>query len=136
MRHLRNSGFSEVIDLNADPDEKLAAKEAGIFYHGLKIEDEDPIEDWLAVLFRASEIVEAARLKGSHVFLHCTFAVGRSPTVAMAYLITNGHSVDEAIDLVKRKRPETWNLGNPVAKYQSILNRFSIQLAAQKGPAG
>jgi protein-tyrosine phosphatase len=134
MEQLRKLGFREIIDLNADEEEKREASLRGLEYHGLGIADESSIEDWLAVMFRASEIIEDARRVDSPVFLHCTFAVGRSPTVAMAYLVFTGQSVDQAIDLVKRKRPDTWNLGNPVTKYKAVLSAFWMQTAAQRGP--
>jgi protein-tyrosine phosphatase len=134
MEQLRKLGFREVIDLNADEEERREASRRGLEYHGLGIADESSIEDWLAVMFRATEIIEVAHRAGNPVFLHCTFAVGRSPTVAMAYLVFNGQSVDQAIDLVKQKRPDTWNLGNPVTKYKAILNAFWMQLEAQRSP--
>ena len=39
------------------------------------------------------------------VFVHCQRGHGRSPTLVAAYLISKGKSVDEAIEIIKKKRP-------------------------------
>lgn len=39
------------------------------------------------------------------VYAHCQNGHGRAPTLAAAYLIKNGKRVDEAIKIIKSKRP-------------------------------
>ena len=40
------------------------------------------------------------------VFVHCKKGQGRSPTLVAAYFISEGLTVDQAIDKIKLKRPE------------------------------
>ena len=40
------------------------------------------------------------------VYIHCKNGHGRAPTLVAAYLTTQGMSVEEAIALIKSKRPE------------------------------
>lgn len=43
---------------------------------------------------------------GAKVYVHCENGHGRAPTLAIAYFISQNKSVQEAIDIVKSKRPE------------------------------
>lgn len=43
--------------------------------------------------------------KGGKVYIHCKGGIGRAPTMAAAYFISQGRSVDEAIALIKETRP-------------------------------
>jgi protein-tyrosine phosphatase len=38
------------------------------------------------------------------VLIHCALGIGRSATVALAYLMVEGASLDDALDLLKRRR--------------------------------
>lgn len=40
-------------------------------------------------------------------YVHCKNGHGRAPTLVAAYFITSGLSIEEAIDLLKQKRPST-----------------------------
>ena len=40
------------------------------------------------------------------MYIHCKNGHGRAPTLVAAYLTTQGMSVEEAIALIKSKRPE------------------------------
>lgn len=42
---------------------------------------------------------------GGQVYIHCKAGVGRAPTMAAAYFIAEGMTVEEAIALIKRTRP-------------------------------
>jgi protein-tyrosine phosphatase len=39
------------------------------------------------------------------VYIHCAGGVGRAPTLAAAYFITQGMTLDEALALIRRTRP-------------------------------
>jgi protein-tyrosine phosphatase len=55
-----------------------------------------------------TSMINEAVEKGNTVYVHCKNGHGRSPTMVAAYLIRyKGLSVDEAIDLIVQKRPET-----------------------------
>lgn len=52
-------------------------------------------------------IVDKAIKNGKNVYVHCRNGHGRSPTLVAAYLIRHeGYEVNQAIKLIKNKRPE------------------------------
>jgi protein-tyrosine phosphatase len=42
---------------------------------------------------------------GGRVYIHCAQGVGRAPTMAAAYLVSEGHSPREAMDMIRKVRP-------------------------------
>lgn len=40
------------------------------------------------------------------VYIHCMNGHGRAPSLVIAYMISKGKTLDEAIELVQKKRPE------------------------------
>jgi dual specificity MAP kinase phosphatase len=122
--YLKESGFKHVIDLNADPEEADETLRVGISYHPAEVRDNDAVQVWLAKFDLAIGIMRRASDKAEPVYLHCTYGKGRSPTMAMAYLITEGHTVEEAIAVVKSKHPDVWSPGNPTSKYTEILEAY------------
>jgi len=125
LRYLKESGFKHVIDLNADPKEADEALRVGISYHPAEVRDEDPVRVWLSKFDLAIGIIRRVSENAEPVYLHCTYGKGRSPTVAMAYLITQGHTVEEAIATIKSKHPDVWSPGNPTSKYTEMLEAYA-----------
>jgi dual specificity MAP kinase phosphatase len=42
--------------------------------------------------------------RGGKVYVHCKAGIGRGPTMVIAYLITTGYELTEAIELIKKVR--------------------------------
>jgi len=125
LQRLKELGFKHDIDLNADPAEADEALRVGLNYHPLEVRDKDSVEVWVAKLDLAIRIINGAREKREPVYLHCTYGKGRSPTFVMAYLISQGHSIREALQLVSFKHPDVWSPGNPTSKYTEILEAYT-----------
>ena len=125
LQYLKELGVKHVIDLNADPEEADAALGVGISYHPTEVRDNDPIRVWLSKFDLAVGVIRRASENAEPVYLHCTYGKGRSPTMAMAYLLTQGHTVEEAIALVKSKGPDVWSPGDPTSKYKEILEAYA-----------
>jgi atypical dual specificity phosphatase len=68
-----------------------------------------PIQDYapptMQQMNEFTTIVEDAVENGQPVGVHCTAGLGRSGTMAAAYLVAKGHPPDEAIRMVRRARP-------------------------------
>ena len=94
LHYLKESGFKHVIDLNVDPKEADEALQVGISYHPAEVRDKDSIQAWLSKFHIVVRIIRRASKNTEPVCLHCTYGKGRSPTVAMAYLLTQGQTVD------------------------------------------
>src|SRR5712691_7337057 len=96
LSDLKKLGFKHIIDLNADTNEEHEARRVGLEYHSMGISDESSKRVWLSKLSSAVETIRGASDRGEPVYLHCTHGVGRSPTFAIAYLMSKGHSIEEA----------------------------------------
>ncbi len=68
-----------------------------------------PIEDYapptMQQMNEFTTMVEDAVENGQPVGVHCSAGLGRSGTMAAAYLVAKGHPPDEAIRMVRRARP-------------------------------
>jgi protein-tyrosine phosphatase len=131
---LKLSGIECIIDLNSDPKEAEEAKRSDVEYHPCLLTDETSDEDWLMGLDKISRTVQNAKNHGKKTYLHCTQGQGRSPTAAMACLIDQSMSLVDAVANVRQKNPKTWSSGNPVGKYNQILERY-YKLKKRQNPA-
>lgn len=122
---LARMGFKHVIDLNADPSERALSRLARISYHPIRTDDQFNFDSWFASMREAVGIIDEAHRRGEKVYLHCTYGVGRSPTIAMGYLVSRNWTVERAIAHVKEKARSVWREGNPVVKYEGVLRRYS-----------
>jgi protein-tyrosine phosphatase len=125
LRYFKELGFKHIIDLNADPEEAEEALRVGISYHPAEVRDIDSIQVWLSKLDLAVGVIRRASANAEPVYLHCTYGKGRSPTTAMAYLLTQNHTVEEAVAIVKSKHPDVWSPGNPTSKYTEVLEAYA-----------
>lgn len=68
-----------------------------------------PTRDWqppsLSDLSKGVEFIRHNAEKGGSVYIHCQLGEGRGPTMAAAYLISRGLTVDEAIAELVKYRP-------------------------------
>ena len=51
------------------------------------------------------EFIRAEIANGGSVYIHCASGIGRAPTMAIAYLVSTGLSLNEALATVKKVRP-------------------------------
>lgn len=58
--------------------------------------------------------------KGNKVYVHCKHGIGRGPTMVLAYLISKGMLLDDALTLVTEKR----SFVRPNRKQKGVLNEF------------
>jgi protein-tyrosine phosphatase len=121
-------GFRHIIDLNADPSEKSLSRVAGVSYHPISTTDEHSVESLVTNMQGAVNTIEQADRHKEKVYLHCTYGRGRSPTMAMAYLVSKDWSVQDAVDHVKKRARLVWNEGNPVLKYEGVLRAYADSL--------
>lgn len=57
-------------------------------------------------LYSGTHLMEALIKVGKKVYVHCRLGHGRAPTLVAAYFIHLGKGVNEAIEIVKGRRPE------------------------------
>lgn len=84
----------------------------GIKYQGLKIPDPTEVDDFLSAFPVICKMIDNERKAGGKVYLHCTAGMSRSPTCAMAYLISTGQAREEARKLVQDAHEPAWTGGD------------------------
>lgn len=58
-----------------------------------------------AQLDKGTAFIQQVISEGGKVYIHCRGGIGRAPTMAVAYFISQGWSLDEAVKLIKKSRP-------------------------------
>jgi len=111
---------SLVIDLNDDVSEGRMAAGFGLGYRGLKVPDPTGVEEFLAGFPSVGGWINAERVSGGRVYLHCTAGVYRSPTFAMAYLMMIGEPRDRAVQIVKAAHPLSWSSGDEGTLHRAL----------------
>ena len=94
----------EGITADVSLEEKKVDTPIGVdFYTWIPIKNHTaPSQDQLK--FGVATLKELVKQK-KKIYVHCQNGHGRAPTVVAAYLINQGKSVDEALELIKNKRP-------------------------------
>lgn len=67
------------------------------------IDHEAPTQRMLKLGVR---FMEDAIALGDKVYVHCKNGHGRSPTLVAAYFVYKGTGLEEAVEMIKKKRPE------------------------------
>ena len=120
-------GITAVVNLRAEYQDVFAAPQP-IAYLWLPVEDhKDPTSEQMLL---GVQFIHAAVQAGHRVLIHCKMGIGRSPTLAAAYLVWTGVSIDEAIRQVEGIKL----FYGPVVS-QFTLSRFAALLEKNKGTA-
>jgi protein-tyrosine phosphatase len=96
------AGIDASLNLRAEFDDEL---------HGLALSEYSylPTEDNTAPSIEHLEegvaFIDRVIANGGNVYVHCGSGVGRAPTMAAAYLVANGLTVDEALARIQHVRP-------------------------------
>lgn len=97
---LLNLGFDADLDLeDLRPEEPPHTK---IYLWLPTVNHTPPSPDQLQLGVAALKTIVARDLK---VYVHCEQGHGRAPTLVAAYLVSQGKTVEEAMKIVKEKRP-------------------------------
>jgi protein-tyrosine phosphatase len=85
--------------------------------------DLEPGQDDL-IAAAGARLAELAR-EGTRVGIYCQAGISRTSTVAIAYLLHNGMSLDEATTLVRTARPQSM----PAVELRKSLERIYARIA-------
>ena len=102
MKQLKEEhGIEVVLDLNDKKSEAKVAERSGLKYIGKKT----PFIPTPSALEELSKTIDKEIQTGQKVYVHCHKGIYRAPTVAVAYLIYKGMKTNEAVKMVKERRP-------------------------------
>jgi protein-tyrosine phosphatase len=102
LRHLKRAHVQAVVNLRKEYDDAV---------HGLLLDEycylptNDDDAPTIEQLKQGVEFIRQQHTAGKRVYIHCGGGIGRAPTMAAAYLIAEGYSLDDAVAMIKRVRP-------------------------------
>lgn len=102
LQRWAGQGIRAVVSVVESPLDQELLDQAGL--RGLHLFVRDFEAPTVAQLVEAVAFITAARTRGDGVLIHCFAGIGRSATVACAYLVSQGATVDQAIAQVRRRR--------------------------------
>jgi predicted protein tyrosine phosphatase len=101
-RKLQRLGIHSSVNLRSEFDDQA---------HGLALDNScylptvDRTAPTLEQLREGIDFIRRALATGGKVYIHCQAGVGRAPTLAAAYLVSEGVSVEEALETIRHVRP-------------------------------
>lgn len=102
LRKLRALGVTAIINM------RMHSIYAGAQYEGfhyLHLPTPDNTPPPLTILLQGANFADAEVKNGGKVYVHCRQGLGRGPTMAIAYLLKTGLTLEDALNLIKKARP-------------------------------
>ncbi|MEM7028363.1 MAG: dual specificity protein phosphatase [Chloroflexota bacterium] len=101
-QRLKRWGVTGVVNLRIEYDDAAHGLMLDGYCYLPTIDDDAPT---LAHLYQGVEFMRQQIEAGGNVYIHCAGGIGRAPTMAVAYMVCTGFSVDDAVQIIKRTRP-------------------------------
>ena len=121
-RKLESLGIGYCVNMRIEFDSAEHGLALDNYCHLPTIDDDAPT---LEHLDEGVAFIERAVTDGGKVYIHCAGGVGRAPTMAAAYFISQGYSLENALGLIRKARPFI----SPMPSQIEQLKRFeAIQL--------
>ena len=101
-RYLQRQGVNGSVNLRVEYDDAANGLALDHYCYLPTVDDDCPSP---AHFQKGVDFIRSVVQAGGQVYIHCKAGVGRAPTLAAAYFIAEGMTVDEAVALIKRTRP-------------------------------
>ena len=101
-RKLEELGITGDVNLRVEFDDAAHNLALQHYCHLPTVDDDAPSIEHLQ---QGVKFIEQLLNNGEKVYIHCAGGIGRAPTMAAAYFISQGMSLPEAIALIKKTRP-------------------------------
>ncbi|MBD1393033.1 protein-tyrosine phosphatase family protein [Mucilaginibacter glaciei] len=101
LRKLKDLGITGIVNM------RMHSIYSGSHYEGfhyLHLPTPDNTPPPLDILIQGADFADKEIRDGGKVYVHCRQGLGRGPTMAAAYLIKTGLTVEDALALIKRAR--------------------------------
>lgn len=101
-KFLELQGINGCVNMRIEKDDAQYGLALSQYLHLPTIDDDAPS---LEHLEKGVDFIRQVISEGGKVYIHCGAGVGRAPSMAAAYLIAEGHTLDEALALIRKVRP-------------------------------
>ena len=101
-RRLEKEGIQHGVNLRIEFDDAAHGLALEQYCYLPTIDDDAPTIEHLE---QGVTFIEEAINNEQKVYIHCAGGIGRAPTMAVAYFIRQGMSLNDAIALIKKTRP-------------------------------
>jgi hypothetical protein len=101
-RRLNRLGVRGVVNMRVEYDDAAKGLCLDHYCHLPTVDDDAPTIEHLQ---KGVEFMGQVIADGGKVYIHCAGGIGRAPTMAVAYFVSHGLSVDDAIKLIRQTRP-------------------------------
>jgi protein-tyrosine phosphatase len=119
-RTLERAGIEGDVNLRTEFDDAAHGLALAQYCHLPTTDDEAPSFEHLS---QGVAFIERVISGGGKVYIHCAGGVGRAPTLAAAYLITQGMTLDHALALIQRTRPFIYIMPSQMAQLREFEAR-------------
>ncbi len=117
-RRLAARGVTAVINMRLELDDRAIGIAPPRYLYLPTVDDQAPM---LEQLHKGVTFIETEIARGGSVYIHCGAGVGRAATMAAAYLVHRGLTLEEAWARVRQVRPFV----RPTAAQVAQLERFA-----------
>jgi protein-tyrosine phosphatase len=123
-RWLAARGLTATLNMRSEFDDAACGVDPAGYLWLPTDDDHAPTQDQLG---RGVAFIRQVVESGGKVYVHCASGVGRAPTMAAAYLVSTGLSLDEAWTLIRKTRPFV----NPTPPQVAALEQFAREEASR-----
>jgi hypothetical protein len=125
---MRQLGITAVVNMRDEADDEHRGVALDAYLWLPTIDDSAPTLDDLA---RGVKFIAEQRSAGRGVYIHCASGVGRAPTMAAAYLVSQGADPEEAWATILQGRPFV----RPTPPQLEVIRAFAAECAGRhQGP--
>jgi protein tyrosine phosphatase (PTP) superfamily phosphohydrolase (DUF442 family) len=119
-RRMQARGITAVVNLRIEFDDQEAGIAPPLYLYLPTLDDNTPT---LEELQAGAAFMTEQVANGGSVYVHCGSGIGRAPTMAAAYLISTGVTLDEAWETIDKVRPFI----RPTAVQVERIEQFAAQ---------
>ncbi|MFP4346155.1 MAG: dual specificity protein phosphatase family protein [Anaerolineales bacterium] len=125
LQRMRREGIGAVVNMREEADD---AERDVLLDDYLWLPTTDDAPPTLEDLERGAAFIEEQIAEGRGVYVHCASGVGRAPTMAAAYLVSQGVEPEEAWARIRKTRPFV----RPAPKQIEVVEEFARRRSAQE----
>lgn len=121
-RKLKRLGISGVVNMRSEFDDNSNDLVLGKYCHLPTAEFTSPT---IEQLHEGVDFIRRMIEEGGNVYIHCTEGVSRAATLAVAYFISQGMALSDAVALIKKSRPFINILPVQMDRLKEFVNIYS-----------